>query len=363
MPFAICHLPLLAALTLLALTGCRTAQLAAPETGAAGRANHFLVLTNFSEFIREADPSGDGVVLTSPIIRSPAPWTESIVSWNAALGAGAWLEMEAAPVEGTSAHRFYSFGTWSLDCESPPRTSIRGQRDARGVMRTDTLVLTEPADAVRLRIKLGGGATVEDLRFVSLNFHRERQGGVSPEPNRRAWGRVLEVPERSQMNYPDGNRICSPTTVSMMLAYWAARLNRPDLDVDVPAVCEGTYDPGWGGWGNWIFNMAYAGSLPGLRAYATRLDHVEDLEDWIAAGIPVGLSLCYNKLRGRSGPASGHLVVCVGFTETGEVVFNDGGTRKNIRKVFSREAVARAWSHSKNTVYLIHPVDAVTPLL
>jgi hypothetical protein len=107
--------------------------------------------------------------------------------------------------------------------------------------------------------------------------------------------------------------------------------------------------------------MAYAGSFPGLRAYATRLSDLAEVEAWIAAGIPVGLSVCYNKLRDRSDEPSGHLIICVGFTPEGEVVVNDGGTRRNIRKTFAREAVQRAWANSKNTVYLVYPEGARLP--
>jgi hypothetical protein len=68
-----------------------------------------------------------------------------------------------------------------------------------------------------------------------------------------------------------------------------------------------------------------------MRAYTTRLCDVAELEDWIARGIPVGLSVCYNRLRGKSREPSGHLVVCVGFTESGDVIVNDPGTREKVR--------------------------------
>jgi len=71
-----------------------------------------------------------------------------------------------------------------------------------------------------------------------------------------------------------------------------------------------------------------------MRAYTARLSDVAELEDWIMQGIPVGLSLCYNRLRGKSRTPSGHLVVCVGFTENGDAVINDPGTLRNVRKVF-----------------------------
>ena len=107
--------------------------------------------------------------------------------------------------------------------------------------------------------------------------------------------------------------------------------------------------------------MAYAGSRRGMRAYVSRLSDVSELEDWIAKGIPVGLSLCYNRLRGKTGAFSGHLVVCVGFTETGDVVINDPGTRLNVRKTFLRKNLIPAWAYSHNAVYLVYPEGAEVP--
>src|SRR5205085_7073433 len=153
-------------------------------------------------------------------------------------------------------------------------------------------------------------------------------------PNRWAWGRLIDVPERSQMAYPNGNELCSPTTVSMLMTYWSRICKRPELDHDVPDIVKAVYDPNWRGTGNWPFNMAYAGSYRGMRAYVTRMSDVSELEDWIANGIPIGLSLCYNKLRGRDARPSGHLVVCVGFTDEGDVIINDPGTTLNVRKRF-----------------------------
>jgi hypothetical protein len=180
-------------------------------------------------------------------------------------------------------------------------------------------------------------------------------------PNRAAWGVDLPVPERSQMVYSNGNVLCSPTTVSMIMSFWAKRLDRPDLDRDVPEIVQGVYDPVWQGTGNWAFNMAYAGSFPGLRAYVARFSDPSELEDWLALGLPVGLSVCHNLLFAKPGPPDGHLVVCVGFTSTGDVIINDPGTRQNVRKVIPRANLLAAWARSKNTVYLIYPEAARLP--
>jgi len=145
------------------------------------------------------------------------------------------------------------------------------------------------------------------------------------------------------------------------MSYWSERLQRPELDHDVPEIVKEVYDAKWEGTGNWPFNMAYAGSYDGMRGYVTRMSDVSEIEDWVAAGLPVGVSLCYNRLRGKSGPLSGHLVVCIGFTKDGDVVLNDPGTTLNVRKTFPRQNFIAAWSHSKNAVYLIYPQAAKVP--
>jgi hypothetical protein len=61
----------------------------------------------------------------------------------------------------------------------------------------------------------------------------------------------------------------------------------------------------------------------------------------------------------------GHLIVCVGFTDKGDVVTNDPGisVRRNVRarRVYLREKVANAWKKSKNAVYLSYSETAKVP--
>jgi hypothetical protein len=147
----------------------------------------------------------------------------------------------------------------------------------------------------------------------------------------------------------------------MIMSYWSRRLGRPELDLDVPEIARAVYDPVWQGTGNWPFNTAYAGSYAGMRAYVTRMTDMAELEDWIASGLPVALSVCLNRLLGREGPPSGHLVVCAGFTREGDLVINDPGARQNVRKVLPRKNVISAWAFSKNAVYLIYPENAKPP--
>ena len=152
----------------------------------------------------------------------------------------------------------------------------------------------------------------------------------------------------------------------MVLARWAAVTGRSDWDLDAPAVAAGVFDHGfYHPTGNWPFNTAFAGSLKGMRAYVTRLGDISELEDWIAAGIPVILSARWDLLQdGRPQDLNGHLSVCRGFTENGDVVINDPWTDvkvESVRHIYRRENVIRAWATSHNTVYLVYPENWPTP--
>ena len=138
------------------------------------------------------------------------------------------------------------------------------------------------------------------------------------------------------------------------------------MDLTVPAVAAKVYDVDFAGTGNWPFNTAFAGSFPGMRSYVTRLDDLSEVEDWIAAGIPVVLSARWDwLLPGRPLDNNGHLIVCTGFTENGDVVINDPAARlekgESVRHIYKRAYVIHSWTKSHNTVYLVYPVGAIIP--
>ena len=343
------------------LSGCNTTAVSEHS-----RCTHFTALTDFSGFTRTQNSSGE-VVLLSPEMKSPIVWNQLVISWNPTALPGTFLTVEARAIQPGHETKFFSWGQWSPDDKTFSRYSITNQKDADGDVRADTLALNHPANAVQIRLTLGEtNSTLPSLKFLGISFCNTKvQPGLLP-PNRAAWGRIIPVIERSQQSYPGGNGWCSPTSLSMVLARWGSISNRADWNLDAPEVAASAADHGFKFLtGNWSFNTAFAGSLLGMRAYVTRFSDISELEDWIAAGIPVIISARYDLLQdGRADDFSGHLTVCRGFTENGDLVINDPWTDikvESIKHIYKRENVRRAWATSHNTVYLVYPENTKIP--
>lgn len=303
----------------------------------------------------------------SPEMDAGIAWDELIASWNMRTQVEAGLKIEARPLYPNQTSRFYTMGLWSANSKRYPRESVNRQKDADGEVQTDVLALKKACHRfqVKLTFNSSNAPSSNTIALLGISLLNSRAQQNETATNRLAWGRLIDVPQLSQVNYPGGEQSwCSPTCVSMMLAYWSQRLNRPELKRDVPDVVKGVFDPQWagGGTGNWPFNTAYAGSWDGLRAYVTRFTGVDELEAWIAEGLPVVISVSYELLKGNPRHRdSGHLVICVGFADNGDVIINDPGTRYQTRRTFLRKNLISAWAVSRNTVYLVYPEKAVPP--
>lgn len=355
------HLNILLLLATAILSGCKT-----DFTSNRPGFSHFVGTDNFSKFSCSQNENGETILL-SPKIKPAIPWNELVVSWNASAPAGSFLKIEARAISPGRTTKFYALGNWSPDNQIFPRASVRNQQDADGRVDTDTLVVKRLSDAAQIRVTLGGtNGALPKLNFLGTCFANIKVPPAVRPPNQAAWGKIIATPERAQLGYPNANGWCSPASLSMLLARWSEILNRPEMNLTVPQVAAKVYDDDFAGTGNWPFNAAFAGSFSGMRSFVTRFDDLSEVEDWIAAGIPVILSTRWDWLEpGRPFDSEGHLIVCIGFTQTGDVVVNDPAAHlergQSVRQTYKREDVARAWTNSHQALYLVFPVNAKIP--
>lgn len=326
----------------------------------------FIGVRDFAGYNTGLSSNASEQVLLSPVYKAPIAWNELIVSWNAEMPAGSTLQVEARAIFPDHVTKYYVMGVWSPDRSQ--RHSVKHQGDADGRVKDDTLILHRQGGDVQLKLSFltNGSTPAPKLKFIGLSFC-DTHITAPPQPaDEKVWGKIVTTTERSQHSYPEESGWCSPTSLSMVLTRWGGILHRPELQADVPEVASNVYDPVFGGTGNWPFNTAYAGSFPGMRAYVTRFSDISELEEWIAAGIPVVISAPWHLLQpGRPDTGSGHLTVCIGFTKDGDVVINDPATNlqkgQKVRHIYKRENVIKSWKETFNTVYLVYPETAQIP--
>jgi hypothetical protein len=207
---------------------------------------------------------------------------------------------------------------------------------------------------------------------------------VPRSPNGPACGITLDVPTYSQEvhvgHYPQwdngGEAWCSPTSTSMVVAYWGAGPAAaetawvdPPVDAQVDFTARNVFDYTYDGAGNWPFNTAYAATRGDLRGFVTRLRSLTEAESFIAAGIPLVVSVSFKKgeLKGAGYGTNGHLMVVVGFTAAGDVVVNDPASHlvasnDQVRVVYDREQFENVWvPHSGGIAYVIRPAGRALP--
>jgi len=274
---------------------------------------------------------------------------------------------------GGSWTRWWDMGVWAKGAGPIKRHSVEGQRAGDWRVLTDTLQSIGPvfADAYQYRLTLlskGKGRTPGVRAIYVTASDSYRNGEALVRPDEILWGEDLSVPARSQMIHPNGGEVwCSPTSLSMVMAYWANKTGMRSLDQGVPTVARGTYDYVYRGNGNWPFNTAYAASY-GLKASVNRFSSLGQVERWIAKGVPVIASISWGRgeLTGAPIPASsGHLLVIRGFSEAGNVIVNDpaAGNNSGVRRVYQRDEFRRSWfeSGSGGVAYLVRPEDWPVP--
>jgi hypothetical protein len=329
----------------------------------------------------------------SPAVTPGHLFTSLVPSWNATTPGDSWLEVEArVSRDGMHCTRWFTLGRWSDSDQGVAPTSVSGQSCAEGVVDTDELRAHDGVtwSTYQLRLTLHRGPASDAVPTVTLvgavvahpGEHGVPPAVVSTSSTGRGRSAVeLAVPAYSQQlrrnGYPGGTSWCSPTSTSMVLAFWGRGPSEVDLsgigpDVPDPAVVHAARrvrDHAFGS-GNWSFNTAYAAGY-GVEAFVTRLRSMDEAELFLEAGIPLVASVSFRReeLDGAGYDTSGHLLVVVGFDEAGDVVCNDPASHQvpsndAVRVVFDRKQLEKAWlDGSGGLVYVVRPPDVPLPPL
>lgn len=333
-------------------------------------------------------------VWCSPVVESPFAATELIPSWNARTPAGTWLHVEGRVGDGEGWEPWFTFARWAEDDpagEAPiTRTTVGGQRRASGRVETDTWVAAPGRGIHRWQLRITalaepGHEIVWPTVMLVAGAASRFAIGADEQTSRPGVGRGCEVsvPPHSQRLHVDtfpewdngGQSWCSPTSTTMLLEHWGLG-PKPDevawvghaVDPEVVHGVRRVFDRAYRGAGNWAFNTAYAGAR-GLRAYVTRLRDLTEAEAFLAAGVPLVVSVTFreDELDGAGYATSGHLLTIVGFTAEGEVVSNDPNSHRvasndEVRTVYRRNQFERVWlGDDGGLAYVMHPRDVALP--
>jgi hypothetical protein len=328
---------------------------------------------------------------TSPWQSTTFGFMQLVSSWNADTPAGTWIQVEMRATAATDGHqtKWYVLGRWAYGDADIHRTSVGGQGDKDGYVAIDTFVPKNPMSAYQLQLTLyravGTTATPRVTRIGAVVSDPVTIKPYAPSATTMTQAVELAVPRYSQEThigeYPQfdngGEAWCSPTSTSMVVAYWGTGPSVSDyayVQQDYPAqpdpwvdyAARYVFDYHYEGAGNWPFNTAYAAHF-GLESEVTQLHSLAEAEQFIKAGIPLVASIAFNsgKLDGFFFKSTnGHLMVIVGFTVDGNPIVNDPASPDDpsVRHVYDRAQFEEAWmSSTGGIVYVIHPSSVPMP--
>ncbi len=295
----------------------------------------------------EAESCADGIrtKLSFPV-KTSFPFRSLVLSANYRTGADGGVLLEVQVRQNNKWSDFFKLGLLSAQI----KTSFPPQQTPAGQVNTDELVLSRPADAYRYRLKFYGQA---ELSFLAASLVRDPFEYDGKQASRLPAGSFeKEVTPLSQMEllHPDRRRICSPVSLCMAL-------NALDIAIQPEEVLRGVFDPSANIYGNWLFNMAYAGSL-GVQAYVRRFAELNELKDFVSPDSLAVASIAYEKgeLAGAAiEHTPGHLVLVRGWKD-GKVLVADpaASARNTVLRSYDAREFANAWlNHKRGAAYIV----------
>ncbi len=333
------------------------------------RFRHDLIIHSRDELAAGHWTVGEGAARAeyeSPTITTPHPFSEVLPSWNIEAPTGSGFLVELRVKSGDTWSPYLAVGEWGrLERDTTQVTKWTG-----GSVEIDYYRANSPHRELQYRVTLLGtaltksspgrsGFPIHRIALALTNSTGIPLGGddpPAPRPKRSTWTRRLSVPYRSQKTEDPkiAHRICSPTSVAMLLAYHGR-------NVPTARVAERIFDGRHDIYGNWPRAVQGAFSF-GVPGYVARFGSWREVEQSIANDQPLVISIRTKDGELAGAPHAypgGHLLVVTGFDGDENVHVNDpaAADAASGRTTYLRPELERAWLDRGGTAYVLLPPE------
>lgn len=238
-----------------------------------------------------------------------APFAELVPSWNIAIDADAKIRIRVQVGNDTGMSDPFLMAYWTESY----KTSLANQEDPYGKVYIDTIVnrANDPLTKIKFIVEFDSGQhALKSLSFSTVSPDSDLPIALDEDVLKDV---SVTVPAKQQLSVPAiGNAICSPTSLAMVLAMFGT-------DQEAATVAGLVYDEGPGIYGNWSFNVSYAGGLDGLHSRVEYIDDLSVLVSYLEQGVPIVLSIRTTDKSQLDGTImaypAGHLLVLRGLEQ------------------------------------------------
>jgi len=238
-----------------------------------------------------------------------APFRELVPSWNIAIDQDAKIRVRVQVGNDAGMSDPFLMAYWTASY----KTSLANQEDEFGKVYIDTIVnrADDPLTKIKFIVEFDSGQPdLKSLSFTTVAPESTLPIALDEEQLKPL---SIVVPAKQQLSVPAiGNAICSPTSLAMVLAMFGT-------DQDAATVAGLVYDEGPGIYGNWSFNVSYAGGLNGLSSRVEYIDDLAVVVSYLEQGVPIVLSIRTTDISQLDGTImaypAGHLLVLRGLEQ------------------------------------------------
>ncbi len=275
-------------------------------------------------------------------------FSKLVMSWNAMTGKGNYLEICIRVKKDSKFSKWFSYGIWN---KFDSKSSEKDDTDDIAILNIDLLTSKQGlCDGLQYKIKFIREMNYSSPILSRVNFAIS-DNDIENKSSKKYEDIDIDVTKKSQMLVDGiGKVICSPTSLYMNLNHLGSNIAHLE-------VCGGVKDHNRGIYGNWSFNVAYAGEL-GFKSSVRFLD-IDDMYNYIDRNIPIVASIkTQNIIELEGSPQiykNGHLVLVRGFEfKNGNqyIIVNDPASKTtgNVKRAYKLEQFEKCF---RNVCYVI----------